>query len=273
MRKAIVPVILAVLSMAIPALASMADATPFSNQVLIPVAGSVAGANGTYFRSDIRVTNLREVSQRVYLQWVPRNGGPVPAGISSVTIVDIAPHQTLASDDFVREIMNRGDLGAIWVKALDAAGELDPAGRLNSTSRVWTPQPGTSGTTSQSLPSIALSDVVSEHLAIIGGRRNEKFRTNIGIVNLDATGTHRFRVTVSGENPTVVPEIHLVDVPALGLVQLPLDGVPQNNLRIDVEEDLAPGQPRLTLWTAYSSTVDNVTGDGWANLGFEVDPK
>lgn len=240
-----------------------------SHQIVIPAAASAEGANGTYFRSDIRITNHRDVAQRVYLQWVPQNGGPIPA---VVTYIDIEPNATYASDDFVREVMNFEGLGAIVARAVDANGVDDPNGRLHATTRVWTPQPFTDGlgTTAQSFPSIPLNEIVSERVVIIGHRRNDRYRTNLGILNLDSTGAHRFRVFVSGENPTLVPEIHHVDVPALALVQVPLPGVPQNQLRIDIEEEVAAGQGHLTLWTAYASSVDNTTGDAWSTLGFNL---
>lgn len=237
-----------------------------SNQILIPAAISAPGANGTEFRSDIRITNQRgDRSQRVELRWLPRDGAPGPAA-SFVTIVEIQPHQTLASDDFVRDVMRRGDLGAIIVHPLDANGEHDPGARLHATARVWTPQPGTAGTSSQSFPPIPLSNIVNENVVILGHRRNEQYRTNVGIVNLDG-GAHTFVVTVSGETPTLVAELYHVTVPPLALVQFPVVGVQQEQLRIDVEEDVVEGGPRLTFWTAYASSVDNVTGDGWTTVG------
>lgn len=236
-----------------------------SNQILIPAAISADGANGTMFRSDIRITNQSDRSQRVQLDWLPQDGAPNPA---VVTIVDLLPHETLASDDFVQEVMNRGGLGAILVRGIDAAGALDPDARLHATSRVWTPQPGSEGTSSQSFSPVPLRDVVSDKLFIVGHRRNAQYRTNVGIVNLDG-GAHTFLVTVSGETPTLLPEEYRVTVPGFAMVQFPVTGAQQKQLRVDVEEDVAPGGPRLSLWTAYASTVDNVTGDGWTTVGVD----
>ncbi|MHB9020173.1 MAG: hypothetical protein ACYC3G_04905 [Minisyncoccota bacterium] len=235
----------------------------YSNRILIPAAISADGANGTTFRSDIRLTNQSDRPQRVQLDWLPRDGAP---GTAVVTIVELDPHETLASDDFVLEVMNRGGLGAILVNGIDETGAADPDARLHATARVWTPQPGSEGTSSQSFSPIPLKDVVSDKLFIVGHRRNEQYRTNIGIVNLDS-GTHTFLVTVSGETPTLVPEEYRVTVPGFAMVQFPVTGAQQNQLRVDIEEDIVPGGPRLSLWTAYASSVDNVTGDGWTTLG------
>lgn len=240
-----------------------------SNRILIPAAISADGANDTTFRSDIRITNQRDRPQRVQLDWLPRDGAPNPA---VVTLVEILPHQTLASDDFVHEVMNRGGLGAILVNGIDEAGAVDPDARLHATVRVWTPQPGSEGTSSQSFSPIPLSDVVNDELFILGHRRNEQYRTNVGIVNLDS-GAHTFLVTVSGETPTLLAEEYRVTVPGFAMVQFPVTGAQQNQLRVDIEEDIVPGGPRLTLWTAYASSVDNVTGDGWATVGVDREEK
>ena len=237
----------------------------YSNRILIPAAISAEGANGTTFRSDIRITNQSDRPQRVQLDWLPRDGAPGPA---FVTIVEILPYQTLASDDFVHEVMNRGGLGAILVNGIDETGAADPDARLHATARVWTPQPGSEGTSSQSFSPIPLRDVVNDKLFILGHRRNEQYRTNVGIVNLDS-GVHTFLVTVSGETPTLVPEEYRVSVPGFAMVQFPVTGAQQNQLRVEIQEDVAPGGPRLTLWTAYASSVDNVTGDGWTTAGVD----
>lgn len=236
---------------------------PYSNQVLVPAAISADGANGTQFRSDIRITNQREATQKVLMSWLPEGGGPSPA---FVTMVDIEGFQTLASDDFVMEVMNRAGVGAILVQGLQENGQLDPDARLHVTSRVWTPQPGTEGTSSQTFAPVPLTDVVNRELFILGHRRNEQYRTNIGIVNLDG-GPHTFLVTVSGETPTLVPEEYTITVPGNALVQFPVNGAPQNQMRIEIREVVAEGAGHLTLWTAYASSVDNVTGDGWTTVG------
>ena len=53
-----------------------------SPQLLIPAAGSVAGANGTFFRSDITLVNLSSHDQNIKLQWLPQG----TSATSSITI-------------------------------------------------------------------------------------------------------------------------------------------------------------------------------------------
>lgn len=239
-----------------------------SNQIIIPAAISAEGANGTYFRSDIRITNLRDTAQLVVLYWAPSGA----AGPADFELVELESGETFASDDFVAEVLHESGIGAVGVQALDDASEVDPDALLHVTSRVWTLQPGTEGTSSQAFAPIAAEDVFAEHVFIIGHTRNEQYRTNIGIVNLDEVA-RTFDVTVSGETPTLLPEVYQVTVPAFSMTQFPTEGAPQNRLRVDIEQQADAGGTRSPFWIAYASSVDNVTGDGWTTVGAELPAK
>ena len=245
----------------------LATPEPWSNQLLIPAAISAPGANGTFFRSDIRITNQRtDAAQAVKLEWLPQNGGPAGA---FTTTIELEPGETLTSEDFVRDVMRLDDLGAILVRGVDASGQTDPDARIHATSRIWTPQPGLGGTSSQTLSPIPVSNIYGRTVVILGHRRDDQYRTNVGIVNLDG-GEHTFLVTASGETPTLVPEIYRITVPPFALVQFPINGAQQTQLRLDIQEDVVPGQGHLTLWAAYASSVDNISGDGWSTVGVDI---
>src|SRR5687768_8451830 len=81
-----------------------------SDEVLVPVAGSVTGADGTVFRSDIRITNMLSREQRVDLFWLPQN--ITGQGIAPIRIT-LSPNDKLLSEDFAAEIMRQTGLGAI----------------------------------------------------------------------------------------------------------------------------------------------------------------
>lgn len=262
------------LAAASPAAQGLVATRGGASQLLIPAAGSLAGANETFFRSDIRITNLGSASQLVEMTWLPREGWPVPPSINSgagvVVRRTLAVGEMLHSDDFVTEILGTEGLGAILVEALTTDGsKIDLSARLQASSRIWSP--GTDGgTVSQTFPSIALADIASENAAILGHRRDADFRTNVGIVNLDDSDAHQFRITVSGETPTLVAEIYEVEVPPYGIALFPIEGVEQTRMRIDIEVVPAPGGGTLTLWQSFASTVDNRTGDAWSTLAFEM---
>jgi hypothetical protein len=257
MRNAII----ATLAILIAAAASgqLVALRPSSGQFLIPAAGAQAGNGGTFFRSDITIVNYRTADQRVRLQWLPQD---VNAGSGPAVELTIAATSGIASEDFVTNIMQRSGLGAILVSAIDANGQPDAGAQLVGTSRIWTPQPGTSGTTSQSLPSIATIDISSSAVSILGARRDSRYRTNVGIVNLSGD-VQTFQVIVFGSFGS---DVRQIDVPPLSMVLFGVTGAASTTpLQIQVRNVTTVA--RTTSFVAYASSVDNVTGDAWTTLG------
>jgi hypothetical protein len=231
-------------------------------QLLIPAAGAQAGIGGTFFRSDITIVNYRAADQRIRLQWLPQNATGV--GIAAVETT-IAASSGIVSEDFVTTVMQKTGLGAILVTGIDAAGAFDPGALLVATSRIWSPQPSGGGTTSQSLPSIATADLASSTVAVLGARRDARYRTNVGIVNL-SPNPQTFQVVVFG---TFGTEIHPVDVPAFSMVLFGVTGASStSSLQIQVQN--SGPSPRSTAFVAYASSIDNITGDAWTTIGSNV---
>src|SRR5437899_2636418 len=144
-------------------------------QLLIPAAGAQQGAGNTFFRSDITLINYRGADQRVRLQWLPQDTTGVGVAPMDITINAASG---IASEDFVTNVMQRSGLGAILVTGIDAGGSPDPSAQLVATSRIWTPENGSSGTESQTLPSIATTDIASGLVSILGTRREVRYRMN-----------------------------------------------------------------------------------------------
>ena len=170
MRK----LLIAALFVASSASASVVVPLSSASQLLIPAAGSTQGADGTFFRSDITIVNLATHDQDISLRWLPQG-----ASATSSMLIHIAPQSALRSSDFVREILAQQGLGAILVTAVTSDGTTpDTTGALYVQSRIWTPQPGTSGTTSQSLPAVPVSDVNTQIAALFanGGADNPSFK-------------------------------------------------------------------------------------------------
>jgi len=231
-----------------------------SPQFLIPAAGAQAGIGGTFFRSDITIVNYRPVDQRIRLQWLPQNATGV--GVPAIETM-IAASSGIASEDFVTTVMQKSGLGAILVTGIDANGAFDPGAQLVATSRIWTPEPGTTGTTSQSLPAISTNDVASGTSSVLGARRDSRYRTNVGIVNISLS-PQTYRVIVFG---TFGTEIQQVDVPAFSMVLFGVTGASSTTpLQIQVQ-NVSTGS---TAFVAYASSIDNVTGDAWTTLGSNV---
>lgn len=233
-------------------------------QLLIPAAGALQGGGGTFFRSDITLVNYRGADQRVRLQWLPQDVTGVGLTPTDITI---NAGSGIASEDFVTNILGRSGLGAILVTGIDAGGNPDPLAMLVATSRIWTAEPGSTGTQSQSLPSIATSDITSGSVSILGARREFRFRTNVGIVNLSASA-QLYQVVVFGSFGT---DIHQVSVPPMSMTLFGVTGASSTiPLQINVVNIGPP--PRSSFWVTFASSVDNVTGDAWTTLGFNSGP-
>lgn len=230
-------------------------------RVLVPVAGSTPGANGTYFRSDISIINLRDVAQQVYLYWLPHGqpGSNTPLG--SITI---PAQQGISSEDFVSEIVGTTGLGGLEIIGVTTAGSFDPDARLHVTSRVWTPRPdGGPGTMSQTLPTIvADSTGTSIVKAVFGLRRTAQHRLNVGVMNPSAT-TQRFRITVaiSGTTGTSTQVLEL-DVPGRAIRQELVPGTSSGIVQVLIE-DIGGGAGD---WQGWASSVDNQSGDAWSQI-------
>jgi hypothetical protein len=230
-------------------------------QLLIPAAGSTPGLNGTFFRSDISILNLAAHDQVVNLQWLPQPGLSVPNPV----LVTLKASTGVRSADFVRDYLNQTGLGAILVTAAvnsDGTG-IDQTARLFVSSRIWTPQPGTNGTTSQDLPAIPASQLNTPAAAIfsMGGADDPpNYRTNVGIVNLDPVHAQTFYILHFIQDPVNAITITL---PPFSMQQVSLGTiVPGEQIQI---QNITQTN-KSNFWTAYGSTINNVTGDAWDEL-------
>ena len=232
-------------------------------RVWVPVAGHAQGANGTFFRSEISVTNLRSVSQRVRVYWLPQGS----TGLSTpLQTYDVPAGRGFSSDDFVDRLLFQSGLGAIEIVGVTSAGANDAAAVLHVTSRIWTPRPdGGDGTMSQTFPAvIAGASTASNVKDIYGMRRGNQYRLNVGVLNPSAT-TQRFRITVTIEGAAGVNvETVELDVPSRAIQQTLIPGTSDGVAYVRVEDiDGGAGD-----WQTWASSVDNQSGDAWSQMGF-----
>ena len=249
---------------------ALADPIRSERAILIPAAGSVQGGNGTHFRSDIQITNLRDdATQLVQLHWLPQGGADTPF----VRVVQMPPLTSIASEDFVATVLQQTGLGAILIVGINAENEPDPLAELHAVSRIWTPSPGTGGTTSQSFSPVSLRATDERRLTVFGQRADFRYRTNVGIVNADPDSEHDFEIVVTGVTSAGAvfgPERRTLTLPAWSMQQVSLSGLPEMaTLQIDAAPLLLESEsPRP--WIMYGSSVDNITGDAWSNVGFST---
>jgi hypothetical protein len=221
---------------------------------IIPAVGNLQGANGTFFRSDVTIANRRSVAQVVSIGFLQRG---VNNGASSVQNFSIPANITDIESDFVGRILGRsGVIGTLLVVARTAAGDIDTAAQIDGFSRIWTPQPGSSGTVSQAFESIDVQDNLATSYGY-GLRQDESFRTNVGLVNLYDT-PNTFTVAIVGLRgsgsftQTVQP--YSMEQPAL-----------PSGIYGDCYIRITSSLTNFNWWSAYGTSVDNVTGDGWVS--------
>lgn len=234
----------------------------YSYQLLVPVAGNAQGANGTFFKSDINIINFRSVEQRVRLRWLPQGR----SGLDTVAKEVVLPAASgFFSEDFVNNVMDQTGLGAIQIVALRADGQADPEGRLYATSRIWTPHPTAGGTMSQTFPTLPLtSRPDSPPKWIYGVRRDERYRLNVGIVNLSGV-KQSFTIQTGGAGPVGGGEVVLLDVEPFAVSQVNITGQALGSFQIVIRSNTGS-----SLWEAWASSIDNVTGDAWSMIAVSV---
>lgn len=239
-----------------------------THTILIPAAGNVLGGGGTHFRSDINLINFTNRTQNVAIHWLPQgaNGSEIPP-----VIVQINASSGFVSEDFVSAILRQNGLGAVLIRGVAADGTtLDNTAQLHASARIWTPFPGSQqGTMSQTFPAIVVPGLVSNRQWIFGVRRDDRYRLNVGIVNMSAQ-TQQFAVRTIGSIPPGEGEQHVVVVQPMSMEQIPMTGQGVVGSFQVVVENATPLALRSTAWQSYASSVDNTTGDAWSMSGFEA---
>jgi hypothetical protein len=226
---------------------------------VIPAAGSVAGANGTFFRSDVTLINYASTPEDVIAIFWP-NGQSTPPAISAGVKVTLQPAQAVTYTDFVATVLNKSGLGAILFFGVKGTSG-DPNAAIDGLSRIYTKQPGSEGTVSQEFPPVDVFNLfVADQSVSLGLRQDAGFRTNFGIVNADPV-KHVVRVRAIGEKVT---NETTVTVPAYGMVQ---SSIPAGDYgAVTVVFDIMDSGGASVSWVAYASSTDNITGDGWVSI-------
>lgn len=223
------------------------------SEFIIPAAGSLQGNQGTYYRSDVTLSNRRSIAQKIAVLWIAQG---VNNGSSPVMYFNLAASAVTFQDDFVAKALGKSGLGSIVVIGVDAANNPDANAQLDGFSRIWTPQPNATGTVSQEFAAVAYQDSLATSYGY-GLRQDSQFRTNIGFVNLYATA-NTFTVAVVGTTGTTS---FTQTVLPYSMQQRSIPAGNWGNFFVRVSG--ATGN--LNWWSAYASSTDNITGDGWVS--------
>lgn len=220
---------------------------------IIPVAGSIQGGNGTFFRSDVTIANRRLAAQLISIGFLVRGQNNAAVQMQRFSI---DANTTTITRDFIANQLHTAGLGTLLVIAIDSVGNTDTNAEIDGFSRIWTPQPGSAGTVSQAFESIDLEDNLATSYAY-GLRQDAGFRTNVGLVNLYGS-SNTFTIFVNGTGGSTT---FTQFVQPYSMEQVPLPAGAWGDLYIRITSDAS----NLNWWSAYGTSVDNVTGDGWVS--------
>jgi hypothetical protein len=223
------------------------------SEFIIPAAGSLAGNQGTYYRSDVTLANARSVAQKIAVLWIAQG---VNNGASAVQYFNLPANTVAFQADFVNTALGKTGLGSIVVIGVDSANNPDSNALLDGFSRIWTPQPNATGTVSQEFAAVDYQDSLATSYGY-GLRQDAQYRTNIGFVNLYST-SNTFTVTAVGTNGSTT---FTQDVLPYSMQQRSVPGGDRGNFYVRVSSAAS----NFNWWSAYASSTDNITGDGWVS--------
>lgn len=166
---------------------------------VIPVVGTSRGANDTFFRTDVAITNGGTASTTATVQYFPRGAASVQKQVT------IAPRASQTLNDVVGGFFGLAGDSVGFVNVIPTAGA-----SLYVTSRTYTSAAGSAGTFGTAVPAIpAASALRAGTSKIIGGLEDANvsrvitaapgtFRTNFGLVETSGSpATVRVSVTFS----------------------------------------------------------------------------
>src|SRR5258705_531643 len=123
-----------------------------SRYFIIPAAGSLAGANGTFFRSDVTLINYASTPEDVIALFWPA-GQSTPPSVSGGVRLTLQASKAITYTDFVATVLNKSGLGAILFFGVKGSS-IDANAAIDGLSRIYTKQPGAEGTVSQEFPPV-----------------------------------------------------------------------------------------------------------------------
>ena len=233
-------------------------------QLVIPSAGSARGSGGTFYRSDVTFVNWNEDDQDVVVVWFPN--GPDPDAFETAAFTLPGGEPPFTFEDFVGAGMGLSGIGSlVFLPVFD--DDFDPDAAIDIFSRIWSPQPNAAGVVSFPFPAVDFNHLQGEFEAIILGlRQDSAHRTNFGIVNLSEEDDLVFHVAVVTEDGFVA-ETDLIPVPAGSMLQRPVPAGSFGNFSLLVSvEDPDDELGNDFRWTAYASSNNNISNDGWVSM-------
>ncbi len=223
-----------------------------NSMVILPIAGTVTGALGTIYTTDITLANGRDSAQDVIVSWLSQAGGNITSfHLTLPPSSDTTTNGIVTIPDFAGAFGISG-LGSLVIAGVDSKGDADPSAAITASADIWSHPPDQRAPFAQTVSAIPRQAALAHTQAEITGlQQDAAFRTNVGVANLSAQ-THSYLLTVSGERTT---NAFAMTIPPFSSSQVPLPDSDYGALTITIAADAS------TDWGAYGSTIDRATGE------------
>jgi hypothetical protein len=225
-----------------------------AKNLYIPAAGSAPGANGTKFRTDVRIFNPSSTeSIHVTLHFLPQewDGSNIPG-----RVVTVPPRQMAVLNDVVAEFL-QWPVPAIGAIRLDS--DTDKSYEFSAESRTYTDSPTAAapGTYGQFIPALDPESDATKTGVVLHVSNNSLFRTNAGVMNFNREPINA-RATLVRADGTLVAESELFEVPPFSMTLRPLSQLFGD---ANVVDDGYIVINTSLFAFPFASVVDNQSGD------------
>lgn len=246
--------------------------TPPPDALIFPAVGHAAGANGSLFESDMRLTNLTAQTMKYDLYFTP--SGVDGTEFSNSTTIEVSPNETVALDDVVANVFGDGTegsaIGMLEVRPVatsqssgDFFGSISASAlrqlHTAASSRTYNYTPN--GTFGQFIPAIPFAQFVGRGaiLSLQQVAQSNQFRANFGF--LEASGNPADMIVRVYDIANTLLTSFPLSLRAMEHRQL--NGLLQQNGITNladgrVEVEVVNGDGKVS---AYVSEVDNATND------------
>jgi len=229
----------------------VADIGALDNFYFVPAAARSAGAQGSFFKTDVDVQNGDSGTAHYQFLWLPRdtdNSSPLASEQYA-----LGAGMAMRYQDVLGEVFGVGD----GTNAVGALAIVSDSSDLKLFSRTY--NVSAEGTFGQAIPGFAANDLImeGERKRILFFTENAGFRSNIGVLN--GTGTPMTITWARYLADGTMVEQASADLPPWGNVQLNrvfAGEAPVEAAYIDVWTE-TPG----AAFMAYGSVLDNQTSD------------
>lgn len=239
-----------------------------AKNLYVPIAGSAPGANGTLFRTDLRIFNPSATETiGITVVFLPTgiDGSGIPGNFLS-----IGPRQMLVLNDVVGHLVGvvTPAIGALRLDSDTAASY-----EFSADSRIYTdsPNPAAPGTFGQYVPALAPESAVKKSVVLHVSSSSDLghgFRTNAGVMNPYPNVVATVTPALYRADGTLIATGAPISVPGLSVTQKSLPAlfgtVP------DFEDGYITFDSTAPVIT-YASVVDNRSADQTLYLGAKDD--